>query len=106
MVSRRLPTEAVRVRPQVKSCRICAGQSDIEADSLRVFRFPLPIFIPSTLPYSSSINRGWYKRPVVADVPNGLSLTPPQEIKKNVNTDITLLAYTHSQYELMCVDFS
>jgi hypothetical protein len=31
---------------------------------LRVLRFPLPIFIPSTAPHSSSNIRSWYNRPV------------------------------------------
>jgi hypothetical protein len=44
---------------------------------LRVFRFPLPIFIPLIAPQSpSSLTRRWYNRPVVAAVPSGLSLTP------------------------------
>jgi hypothetical protein len=71
-VRRRLPTAAARVR----SCGICGGQSGAEADFLRVFRFPLPIFIPLIPPQSSSIIWGSYNRPVVAAVPSGLSLTP------------------------------
>jgi hypothetical protein len=45
----------------------------------------LPILIPPTAPLSSSsssIIRSWHSRPVVPDVPSGLSLTPPQETKK------------------------
>jgi hypothetical protein len=41
---------------------------------LRVFLFPIPILIPSTAPYSSSIIGDW----LVADVPSRLSLTPRQ----------------------------
>jgi hypothetical protein len=48
--------------------------------SLLVLRFPLPIFIPPTAPHSSS-GAGTIGQ-TVADVPSGLSLTPPQEIKK------------------------
>jgi hypothetical protein len=33
---------------------------------------------------SSSIIRGWYIRPTVADVPNRLSLTPPRKTKKEI----------------------
>jgi hypothetical protein len=73
-VSRRLPTAAARVRSQVRSYGTGAG-------FLRVLRFPLPILIPPTSPYSSSsIIRGWYNRTTVADVPSGLSLTPPREL--------------------------
>jgi hypothetical protein len=81
-VSRRLPTAAARVRARVRSCGICGGQSGTGAGFLRVLRFPLPILIPSTAPHSSSIIRGWYNGPIVAAVPSGLSLTPPQETKK------------------------
>jgi hypothetical protein len=75
-VSRRLPTSAAWVRSQVRSCGVCGGQSGTRAGFPRVLRFPL---IPPTAPQSSSsIIRGWYNRPTVADVPSGLSLTPPR----------------------------
>jgi hypothetical protein len=60
---------------------ICGGQNGTGARFVRVLRFPLPILIPPNAPYSSII-RGWYNRPTVADVPNGLSLTPARETKK------------------------
>jgi hypothetical protein len=63
-VSRRLPTAAAPVRVQIRSCEIRGGQSGTGADFLRVLRFPLPILIPLTAPYSSSIIRGWYDMPV------------------------------------------
>jgi hypothetical protein len=47
----------------------------------RVVLFPMPALIPPVAPYSSSIIRVWYNGPVAAAVPNGLSLTPPQETK-------------------------
>jgi hypothetical protein len=43
-----LPT-AARVRSQVSLCDICGEQNDSEADFLRVFRIPLPIFIHQLL---------------------------------------------------------
>jgi hypothetical protein len=49
-VSRWLPTAAVRVRSQVRSCGIFGGQSGTEAGFLRVLRFHLPILIPPTAP--------------------------------------------------------
>jgi hypothetical protein len=63
-VTRRLLTAATRVRAQVRSCRICGGQSGTGASFLRALRVPLPILIPLTAPHSSSIVRGWYNRPV------------------------------------------
>jgi hypothetical protein len=68
-VSRWLPTAAARVRSRVWSSGICGGQSGAGAGSLRVLRFPLPIFIPSIAPQSPSpIIWGWYNRPELAAV--------------------------------------
>jgi hypothetical protein len=66
MGNRRLLTDGVRVRSQVKSCEICGGQSGTWAGFFRVLRLPLPIFIPPPAPHSSSssIVRGWYNRSV------------------------------------------
>jgi hypothetical protein len=60
----RLPTAAAWVRAKFRSCGICGGQSGIGIGFLRVLRFPLPIFIPPTVPDTSSTIRGWYNRPV------------------------------------------
>jgi hypothetical protein len=63
-VSRRLPTAAVQVPAQVRSCGICGGQSCTGRGFLRVLQFPLPILVPPTAPrLSSSVIRGWYNRP-------------------------------------------
>jgi hypothetical protein len=79
-VSRRLPTAASHVLAQVKSCGICGGQSVTGADFLQALRFPLPIVLHTHhhhLPsWAGTISQ------IVADVPSGLSLTPPKETKK------------------------
>jgi hypothetical protein len=89
----RLPNAAARVRAQVWSCEICGGQSGPEAGFLRVLRFPLPIFIPPIVPQSpSSINWGWYNRPIVAAVTSGLGLTALRIIIKKIWVYETSLA--------------
>jgi hypothetical protein len=49
-VSRRLPTEAVRVQSRFKSCGICSGQSGTGAGFLHVLRIPLPIVYSTNCP--------------------------------------------------------
>jgi hypothetical protein len=59
--------------------------------------FPLQIFIPPTAWYSpSSIIWGWYNRPVVAAVPNGLSLTPLRIIKNNTVQLLSERSWRHA----------
>jgi hypothetical protein len=50
-VSCRLPTAATRVLSQVRSCRICGGQSNIGTGFGLKLLFPLPILIPPTAHY-------------------------------------------------------
>jgi hypothetical protein len=78
-VSRWLPTASARVRSQVRLCGICDGQSGAGVGFFRVLRFPLPILIPPTASHSSS-GAGTIDQ-TVADVANGLSLTPPLKTK-------------------------
>jgi hypothetical protein len=68
--SRRLHTAAARVRAGVRSCEICGGQSDTGAAFLRI--------LPNAPHSSSSIIRGCQ---IVAEIPSGPRLTPPQVTK-------------------------
>jgi hypothetical protein len=94
-VSSRLPT-AAQIRAQVRSCGICGGQSGTETGFLRTLQFPLPILIPLTAPHSSSSSGARAIGQLVADVPSGLSLTPPQEI----NSNGICIIYPHSYLRL------
>jgi hypothetical protein len=55
-VSRRLPTAAARVQTRVWSCGFLWWTKVEEAGFLRELRFPLPIYIPSESPQSSSLS--------------------------------------------------
>jgi hypothetical protein len=55
-VSRRLPTAAARVQTRVGTWDFVMGKSGAEAGFLRELRFPLPIYIPSCSPQSSSLS--------------------------------------------------
>jgi hypothetical protein len=57
-VNRCLPTAAARVRARVSSSGICGGQSGAGAGFLRVFRLPLPVFIPPNSLSSQSPGTG------------------------------------------------
>jgi hypothetical protein len=72
---------------------------------LRVLRFPVPILIPPTTPQSSS-GAGTIGQ-LVADVPSGLSLTPPQETKKKSKTIIVQpVWYFFVHYAALRADFT
>jgi hypothetical protein len=78
-VSHSLPTEAARVRSQIRSC---GGRSGTETGFLPVLGVPLPILIPPTAPHTHthhlSSGAGTIGQ-IVAHIPSGLSLTPPQK---------------------------
>jgi hypothetical protein len=78
-VNRWLPTEVAWVRFQVR-CGICGGLSGSGVGFLRAQRFLLSVLIPPAAPYSSIIWAGTV-RPVVAEVPSGLSLALTHELE-------------------------
>jgi hypothetical protein len=83
VVSCWLPTAVVRVRSQVRSCGICGGQSGSGAGFSKYFGFPCQFSfhrLPHTHHHHLLSGAGTIGQ-TVADVPGGLSLTPPQEIK-------------------------
>jgi hypothetical protein len=83
-----LPTAGARFRAPVWSSGICGEQSGAGAGFPRVFRFPLPIFIPPNSPSSQSPGAGAIGQ-LVADMPSEPSLdsTPHYaNIKKGLNS--------------------
>jgi hypothetical protein len=79
-VSRLFLNAAAWVRFQVKSCGICGGQSGAGAVFLRVLLFPLSSSLSTNCSTLIHLSSGAGTRgQLVADVPSGLSLTPPQE---------------------------
>jgi hypothetical protein len=79
-VNQRLPTAVALVWAQIRSCGICGGQSSTGAGFLSVLRFPLSIVIPPTAQHSSSSGAAKVGQ-LVADIPSGVSLTPPPQTK-------------------------
>jgi hypothetical protein len=55
-VSRRLPTAAARVQTRVGTWDFVMDESGAGAGILRELQFPLPIYIPSCSPQSSSLS--------------------------------------------------
>jgi hypothetical protein len=55
-VSRRLPTAAARIQTRVGMWDFVMDKSGAGAGFLRELRFPLPIYIPSCSPQSSSLS--------------------------------------------------
>jgi hypothetical protein len=75
-VSHEFPTAAARVRYQVMSCKICGGYRGTAGGFLRVFRFPLPILIPSMLLHTHHLSSGAKQWPTY----QVNCLMPPQDI--------------------------
>jgi hypothetical protein len=89
------PLRPARVRVQVRSCGICGGQSGTGAGFLRVLRFPCQFSFHRLLHIHHLSTWAGRIRQLAADVPSGLSLTPPQETKKKTN----LLNQVKSKYK-------
>jgi hypothetical protein len=83
-INRRFPTAAARVRAPVKSRGFYGRQRETGAGFLRVLRFTLPILIQPTSAHLSSSGAAIIGQ-LVADVPSGLSLIPPQGTKTKKN---------------------
>jgi hypothetical protein len=62
-VNCRLPTTAVWVQSQFRSCGVCGGLSCTGVGFLQVLQFPQPILIPLSTQYSSMIG-GWCGGPI------------------------------------------
>jgi hypothetical protein len=75
-VSRLLPTVAARVGVQVRSCGICGGRSGTGAG------FPCQLLFHRLLHRHHLAYGAGTTGQLLADVPNGLTLTPPHETKK------------------------
>jgi hypothetical protein len=76
--SRRLPTTAARVRARVRSCGIFVRQGGIGAGFLPLLRLPLLILIPLLHSHRYLSSGTGIIGQLIADVPSGLSLIPPQ----------------------------
>jgi hypothetical protein len=72
-----------RLRAKVRSCWICGGQSGTEAGFSEYLGFPCQSSFHRLLHihYHTPSGAGTIDQ-LVADVPSGLSLTPPQETEK------------------------
>jgi hypothetical protein len=91
-VSRQLPT--ARVRDRVRSCRSCGGQSGTGVGFLRVLSFPCQFSFHRMLHIHHHLSSGvGTVGQFVADVPNGLSLTPINIIIKSNNISWRQRAY-------------
>jgi hypothetical protein len=76
-VSSRLPTAESRVRAKVRSCGICGGQSGTGVGLSEYFDFPCQFSFHRLLhTHHLSTEAGTIEQ-IMADVPSGLSLTPP-----------------------------
>jgi hypothetical protein len=85
LVCSRLPTTAAQIRSQVKSRGICGGRSGIRQVLSEYFNFPCQ-FSFHHLFHTHHRLSSWAGTTgqIAADVPSGLNLSPPQEIKKMI----------------------
>jgi hypothetical protein len=81
-VSRRLPTAAARDRPQSRSLGFVVGKVALEHVFSEYFGFPYQFSFHRLFhTYHLPSGAGTIGK-LVADIPSGLGLTPPQETKK------------------------
>jgi hypothetical protein len=82
VVSRQLPTVAAWVRAQVKSCEFVVEKVALGQVFFEYFDLPCQFSFPQLLYTHYLASEAGTRGQLVADVPSGLSLTPPQETKK------------------------
>jgi hypothetical protein len=81
-VSRRRPTAAARVRAQVRSCGFVVDRVVLGQVFSEYFGFPCQFSFHRLLIHHHLSSGASTVGQLVADVPSGLSVTPPQETNK------------------------
>jgi hypothetical protein len=95
--SRRLPKAAARNRARDTSRGICGGQSGTGVGFLRALRFPCQFSFHRLLHIHHLSSGDGTVGQLVAAVPSGLSLTPPQETKLKLNSRSISIAAVNSR---------
>jgi hypothetical protein len=96
-VSRWLPSAAARDRSLVGSWGICGGRNGIGEVSSEYFVFPCQFSFHQMLHTHLSSGAGRTGQ-LVAELPSGLSLTPPHEIKKETIFRRSYVTYIKGQH--------